>query len=69
MDHYLNVLEKEITIVTERESVYYDTKFRTHKKKELVNSTENIALASSNMGGVGWRLMIQNTGKISHFNI
>lgn len=33
------------------------------EEKELVNSTENTALASSNMGEAGWRLMTQKTAK------
>lgn len=55
--------------------VYYDTKSQSYKKKEeeqvevVVNSTENIVLASSNMGGLGYGLITQNTGKSKHFNI
>lgn len=50
-------------------SVIYDTKCRAHRRKELVNSTENTLLASSNMGEAGWRLMTQKTAKHNHFNV
>lgn len=75
MDQYLNV-KKEIITITKRKSLSIMTQNpNLIKKKEeeqvevVVNSTENIVLASSNMGGLGYGLITQNTGKSKHFNI
>lgn len=69
MDQYLNA-KKQIIIITEKkESLSIMTQNpELIEEKELVNSTENTALASSNMGEAGWRLMTQKTAKHNHFN-